>query len=127
MKFKSQLDAEIQEELKLIGELKVGSDEQKAAIDGATKLMDRAIEIKKLEVEIEQKEIDRENEMFYKDEELKSNKKERRARNLATAANIVIPVIVTVWGTIITLKFEESGTVTTNAGRRFIAKLFPKD
>lgn len=126
MKFKSQLSTEIKDELETLGKLQVGSDEHRSAVDSVTKLMDRAIELKKLEAEIEKSEIDRENDCYYKDQELKSNKKGRIVKEAIDIANIVVPTVLAVWGTLVTLKFEETGTVTTSAGRSFISKLFLK-
>ena len=126
MKFKSQLSTEIKDELETLGKLKVGSDEYRTAVDSVTKLMDRAIELEKLEAEIEKCEVDRENDCYYKDQELKSNKKGRIVRDTIEIASIVVPTVVAIWGTLVTLEFEKEGTVTTFAGRSFISKLFLK-
>ena len=53
-------------------------------------------------------------------------KKDRKWKNGISVAGIVVPIVVTVWGTLKTLKFEETGTVTTNAGRSFMNRLFKK-
>ena len=126
MKFKSQLSTEIKDELETLGKLEVGSEAHRAAVDSVTKLMDRAIELEKLEVEIEKCEVDRENDCYYKDQELKSNKKGRMVKDAIEIAGIVIPTVVAIWGTLVTLEFEKEGTVTTFAGRSFISKLFLK-
>ena len=57
---------------------------------------------------------------------MEEEKKDRLIKNILTGAGIIIPLGVTVWGTLKTLKFEEEGTVTTLMGRGFINKLFPK-
>lgn len=126
MKFKSQLSTEIKEELETLGKLEVGSATHRSAVDSVTKLMDRAIELKKLEAEIEKCEIERENDCYYKDRELKSNEKGRIVKDVIEVVGIVGPMALAVWGTLVTLKFEETGTVTTSAGRSFISKLFLK-
>lgn len=126
MKFKSQLSTEIKDELENLGTLKVGSEEHRSAVDSVAKLMDRAIELEKLEVEIEKCELDRANDCYYKDQELKSNKKGRIVKDAIDVASIVVPTALAIWGTLVTLKFEETGTVTTSAGRSFISKLFLK-
>ena len=126
MKFRSQLVTEIKNELETLGRLEVGSDEHKNAVDSAVKLMDRAIEIDKLDAEIERNEIDRENELFYKNEELKSNKKDRIVKDIINVAGICLSTGLAIWGTYVTLNFEKEGTVTTIAGRNFMSKLFPK-
>ena len=53
-------------------------------------------------------------------------KKDRLVKNIITAAGIVLPLVITVWGTKVSLKFEEEGTFTTIMGRGFINKLLPK-
>lgn len=124
---KTELKTEILDEIKELKSMKVGSDEHKAAVDSVTKLMDRAIELEKLEVETENRDIDRANDNYYKEQEMKANKKDRIVKDIINVASIVIPTTLTIWGTFVTLKFEETGTVTTTAGRNFISKLFPKD
>ena len=122
MKFKTQLVTEINEELETIGKMEVGSDEHKGAVDSVAKLMDRAIELEKLEVEREKCG----DENYYKDAQLASDKKDRIVKDIINAASIIVPTTLAVWGTFVTLKFEETGTVTTTAGRNFFSKLFPK-
>lgn len=123
---KTELKTEILDEIKELKSMQVGSDEHKAAVDSVTKLMDRAIELEKLEVETESRDIDRVNDNYYKEQEMKANKKDRIVKDIINVASIVIPTTLAVWGTFVTLKFEETGTVTTTAGRNFISKLFPK-
>ena len=53
-------------------------------------------------------------------------KRDRRIKNGITIAGIVIPSLITIWGTIKSLNFEKEGTVTTIMGRGFINKLLPK-
>ena len=53
-------------------------------------------------------------------------KRDRRIKNGITIAGIVIPSVITIWGTIKSLNFEKEGTVTTIMGRGFINKLLPK-
>lgn len=122
MRLKTDLVTEIKEELKTLGKMEVGSDKHKGAVDSVTKLMDRAIEMEKLEVEREKCS----NENYYKDEQLASDKKDRIVKDIINVASIVVPTTLAVWGTFVTLKFEETGTVTTTAGRNFFSKLFPK-
>ena len=56
--------------------------------------------------------------------EIKQNRADKAVGHTLTAVGIIIPSILTVWGTLKSLKFEETGTVTTMAGRSFIQKLF---
>ena len=126
MKIETMLYEEIRSELEEVKKLEVGSEQYKVAVDGLTKLVDRAIEIDKFNTDYEDKVEARELEKELKLKELEDENKDRLLRNGISIAGILIPVGVTVWGTLKTLKFEETGTVTTIMGRGFINKLLPK-
>ena len=126
MKIETMLYEEIRSELEEVKKLEVGSEQYKVAVDGLTKLVDRAIEIDKFNTDYEDKVEARELEKELKLKELEDENKDRLLRNGISIAAIVIPVGVTIWGTLKTLKFEETGTVTTIMGRGFINKLLPK-
>lgn len=98
------LKEEIATEFAKLREMEVGSESYQAAVDGLTKLVDREIE------------IDRSYE----------EKRDRFIKNCMTAAGIIVPVVVTVWGTCKSFEFEKEGTITTIMGRGFINKLLPK-
>ena len=73
----------------------------------------------------------REKEQFEAEQKLKlkqmeEDKKDRLIKNCMTAAGIVIPSVLTIWGTLKSLEFEKTGTVTTIMGRGFINKLLPR-
>ncbi len=114
-----------------------GTDEHRAVLDEVAKLTDRAIEMRKIEVDCENKTAVIESEQAMKQQQLdneqavnqqkmKDENVDRIVRNIISAAGIVLPLIVTIWGTKVSLKFEETGTVTTQMGRGFIQRLFPK-
>ena len=109
-----------------LNETDLGSDERKAALDELTKLMDRAIEIKKVDVESKNKVATLESEQLMRTQQMKDEKKDRLVKNLISVAGIVLPIGLTIWGTKVSLKFEEEGTITTIMGRGFINKLLPK-
>lgn len=115
MNIDTLLRDEIQEEFEDLRSAKPGSEEYKTTVDGLTKLMDRAIEIEKIDADVQAKAETREDE-----------KKDRLIKNCLTAAGIIIPSLITIWGTVKSLKFEQEGTVTTIMGRGFINKLLPK-
>lgn len=123
------LKQEIEDEFDGLGHIELGSNEYKTTVDGLTKLVDRAIELEKLNIEDEkrleaQKDKEFENELKIK--QMESERKDQKAKNYIAVAGIVVPVVVTVWGTLKSFKFEETGTVTTIMGRGFINKLLPK-
>ena len=138
------LEDEISAEFNTLKDMELGSEPYKTAVDQLTKLMDRSISLEKLDNESDDKVKDRESDMNYKTEQLANDKeyrdsditlrkeqmdndkRDRLIVNIITAAGIIIPSFITVWGTYKTLKFEEQGTVTTIMGRGFINKLLPK-
>ena len=109
------LHVEIADEFDALAQMKKGADDYKATVEGVSKLMDKAIEIEKLEAD-----------RIEKEEARAEERKDRKIRNILTAAGIVIPAALTIWGTKASFKFEETGTVTTIMGRGFIQKLLPK-
>ena len=144
----TKLELEISEDLDGLSDLELGSEEYKVAVEGLAKLMDRAIDLKKIdadmskeseridaeldELEVKKKELDIKEEQFklemeLKEKQLESDKKDQLIRNGIAIAGIVLPIAVTIWGTLKSLKFEETGTVTTIMGRGFIGKLLPKN
>ena len=126
---KDLLEKEIERELNELDSIAVGSDEYKSTVEGVSKLIDRRNEMDKFDLEekkhylserIETNKISREKTLNA------HNEKNQLIQNLITVGGILIPVFVTVWGTYKTLKFEETGTVTTIMGRGFINKLLPR-
>ncbi len=115
-KIENLLETEIQDEFEKLSEIKeVGSDQHIKAVEGVAKLLDRAIELDKLDYERKEKKL-----------QMEEDKKDRLIKNCLTAAGIVIPSVITIWGTLKSLRFEQEGTVTTIIGRGFINKLLPK-
>ena len=121
-----QLYEVIKDDFEKLKENDLGSDERKAALDEVTKLMDRAIEIKKADIDCENKAATLESEQLMRKQQIEDEKKDRLVKNLISVAGIVLPIGLTIWGTMVSLKFEEEGTVTTIMGRGFINKLLPK-
>lgn len=117
MNIKTSLEAEIQAELEsLRGLEEMDPDAYKTTVEGLTKLLDRNIEMEKVEVD-----------KNHKEQTMKAEKRDRIVKNSLTALGLVATTAVTIWGTLATFKFEESGTVTTIVGRGFINKLLPKN
>ena len=122
MKIKETLYKEIEDELQALNEIEVGTDEYKSSVDGLTKLLDRAIEIEKHEAEMKEREAER----IAKNIQVAEEQKDRVVKNYIAAGGVVLPLLVTIWGTLKSFKFEKDGTVTTIMGRGFINKLLPK-
>ena len=126
MKVETMLHDEIRNEFEELKKFEVGSDGYRAAVDGISKLLDRAIEYDKLDAECNERSLNRGFEEDYKLQLAEDEKRDRRIKNGITIAGIVIPSLITIWGTIKSLNFEKEGTVTTIMGRGFINKLLPK-
>lgn len=126
MDYMALLDDVIVNELKNLKDTKGETDEYKATVECVTKLMDRSIEIKKLTFDQTNKlsrQVIDDKAKVKQDEE---DRKDRLIKNCISVAGIVIPALITIWGTLKSLKFEQDGTVTSMAGRAFISRLFPK-
>ena len=101
-------------------------EERRAIVDELTKLMDRAIEMEKVNNDCNDKTEIRENDKVLKEKQFEDEKKDRWVRNAIGAAGVVLPILVTIWGTKVSLEFEKEGTFTTIMGRGFIQKLLPR-
>lgn len=123
---KALLKKELQDEIVTLEDMDMGSNEQKIAIDGVAKLAEKFIEMEKLENDKLEKAENREIDIEMKLKQMAEDRKERIVKNAVTVGTTVVGAALTVWGTLKTLKFEETGTVTTSAGREFIKKLFSK-
>lgn len=117
---------EMETEFEKLRDKEPGSDEHKAIVDELVKLMDRAIEMEKVNNDCLDKTEVRENEQELKKQQFEDEKRDRLIKNIISVAGIALPLIVTIWGTKVSLKFEEEGTFTTIMGRGFINKLLPK-
>ena len=126
MNIEKLLDEEIQSEFECLKDMEMGSDAYKTGVEGLSKLMDRSIELKKIEMECSDSRENKELENAMKEQQFEAEQKDRKTRNLITIAGIVVPTMVTIWGTLKTFKFEETGTVTSPLGRGFINKILPK-
>ena len=120
------LESKIAAEFEKLKELEPGSEEHKERFRELTELTKLAIEIDKVEIDGADKAATRESEQLMKQQQMNDEKKDRVVKNLLSAAGIVLPILVTIWGTKVSLKFEEEGTFTTIMGRGFINKLLPK-
>ena len=126
MNLQKQLEEELVCEFTSLENVELGTSEHTAAVNDVTKLADRLIEIKKIELEQEERREARANEKERFEKQLKEDRIDRIVKNGLTGLGIVTSVGLTVWGTIKSIKFEETGTITTIMGRGFINKLLPK-
>lgn len=115
MSMTAKLNNEIDRRFDKLSELDASSEEYSAAINSVTKLMDRAIEIEKLD------RTDAQNE-----KQLKEERKSRVVKNCIDVGSVILPLTLTAWGMLVSLKFEENGTITTTIGRKTLDRLFKK-
>ena len=109
------LEEDLQSEMQKLRTAPYDHKDYKNVSDTVGMLWDKKIELEKAK-----------NEQLYREQQFKADNKDRLIKNVLTAAGIVLPLVVTIWGTRVSLKFEEEGTFTTIMGRGFINKLLPK-
>ena len=115
MSMKTLLHEEIENEFDKLSKLEPDTKEHAAVVDSIAKLMDRAIEMEKLE-----------ETAIHNEKQLYDEKVSRLVKNLIDVGAIVLPLAVTVWGAAVSFKFEETGTITTSIGRKFMDKLIKR-
>lgn len=117
------LDEEIQSGLESMGDVNgINLKEYGDAVTNVTKLMDRQIEMKKLVIEETKLEYEKEIES----KKVKSENIDRWVKNGLGAIGTIGGIVLTIWGTKKTFQFEETGSITSSAGRKFIDRLFKK-
>ena len=112
MSMVTKLNVEIEEKFDELAKLDPTTKEYSDAVDSVTKLMDRAIEIEKLESSETQNE-----------KQMEEDRKSRLVKNCIDVGSVVLPLAVTIWGAKASFKFEETGTITTSVGRKFMDKI----
>lgn len=123
---KTLLENEIERLLKELSYENVTTDEYKTTVDELVKLIDRSNEARKIQNEYEEKVRCRERDYELKLKQLNDEKKSRVIDHSINIASVLVTSLITIWGTKVSLKFEETGSITTIMGRGFINKLLPK-
>lgn len=126
MQIKEVLSEEILEQLNTLKGVEMGSEMYKVSVEGIAKLIDKSNDIKKIEQEAEEAMESRKIDTELRLKQMKDENKDRLIKNGIAIGGIVLPLLVTIWGTKVSFKFEEKGTITTAMGRGFINKLLPK-
>lgn len=117
---------EINAEFEDLSKMALGTEEYKVTVDGLTKLIDRAIDMKKFDTEYAERIENQKMDNSLKQKQMDEERKDRLIKNGISIAGIVIPSLITIWGTVKSMEFEKEGTITTIIGRGFINKLLPK-
>lgn len=132
MDVETKLREEIESSIDELNKKKLGSDDYTKSVDSIVKLTDRMIELKKVENELELKkgensvkweQMNAENDL--KTKQLIDENKDRKWKNGIGIAGIAVPVALTIWGTIRTMKFENEN-VPNGMGKLFMNRLLPK-
>ena len=126
MNIKTLLREEIQNEIEQLKHMQAGTDEYKKTVDGIATLTKQLNELENSEFEREDKDANARFDADLKIKQMKVDRRDRWVRYSIDVAGIVLPILVTIWGTKASFKFEEEGTITTTMGRGFINRLFPK-
>lgn len=115
------LEDEIQDELKELSSIEVGSDKYKVAVEGITKLYEKQIEVKKFNADQEQKQKAQE----ATERQIELDEKDRKIKNKLTGASIGVPALVTISGTALMLWYEvgRDGLISSLAGKGIIQRL----
>ena len=103
-----------------------GSKEYNLAVESIAKLIDKSNDIEKFYFESGEKVDGREFDESFKKTQAEKEDRDRKIRNGIAIAGIAVPSIITIWGTLKSFKFEQTGTITTIMGRGFVNKLLPK-
>lgn len=121
----AKLTAQLNDMERLEYESKEKTEARKAENELKRKELDEKSESYKVENNLKQRELTEKCETYKAENELKQkeldeSKMDHIVKNVMTAVNIGVGFGLTVWATKASLKFEETGTFTTSAGRKFI-------
>ena len=118
MSVKAMLEKEIETGFEKLKELEAGTNEYENTVNSIGKLIDKYNDIDRTENDYLEKSA--------KLDQMKEEKIDHIIKNGLSLFGTVAGIALTIWGTNKTLRFEETGTITTSAGRAFIKNLFSK-
>lgn len=124
MSLKTWLGVAIEDGFNKLDDMEVGSDEYKVTVEQLTKMSDRVIEIEKFESEEENQKSTREIDKDLRLKQMRQEQIDRYIKHGLTAISVIGGIALTIWGAKASWRFEETGTVTSTAGRKFIGNLF---
>ena len=123
MSIRNHLVSEIEDELKELEKIQVGSEQHKNAVDSVTRLVDRVIEFDKQAYESEVKDQTIENDRNFKEEQLKIDKRDKIIKNLITIGGSILTGAALVTATVFSAWFEKDDNWTNEGGRNAIREL----
>jgi hypothetical protein len=141
MSIDAKLNEEIERELDAIYEMEVGSEKHSHSVDNLTKVLDRVIKMQSLDAdernktaereaaerarieEMRARDAEREAEGKRKDAEQESEKIDRLIGHGITVGLGLLGMGLTLYGFNKSMKYEEIGTITTQAGKFMLNKI----
>lgn len=122
MSLKTLLGIATEDGFNELDKMEVGSDQYISTAKVLNEMSDRIIAIDKHESEVENQRIDEKLRL----KQMRQEQIDRYVKHGLTAVSVLGGLALTVWGAKASWKFEETGTVTSTAGRKFINNLFFK-
>lgn len=122
MSLRTLLEIATEDGFDKLANMEAGSDEYVKTTKALNDMADRLIEIDKNDSEETNREID--NNLRAK--QMKQEQIDRYIKHGLTAVSVIGGFALTIWGAKAAWKFEETGTITSTAGRKFINYLFFK-
>ena len=121
MALKTLLDDAVETGFNKLDKMDVGSDKYISTAKVLNEMSDRIIKIDEQKAEEENRKIDEKLRL----KQMKQEQIDRYVKHGLTAVSVVGGLALTVWGALASWKFEETGTVTSLAGRKFVNNLLP--
>lgn len=116
MSIKSQLSDEIKDQLNEVHKVSIDTDGGRIAINNVSTLIDKFNDIERLE--IEQRKIENENFRICSEIE------DRKIKNKIAICTAGLGASITIVMSLLAYIYEERGTITSKAGKRFIDRGF---
>ena len=120
MSLKTLLGIATEDGFNKLDKMEVGSEQYISTAKVLNDMSDRIIKIEEHETEVENQKIDEKLRL----KQMKQEQIDRYVKHGLTAVSVLGGLIITVWGAKASWRFEETGTVTSTAGRKFINNLF---
>lgn len=102
-----------------IGRCKEGSEEYEKQVRATTMLIDRYNEMEKIELEKQKVEVELEK-LEIEEKKNKDEKTDKVVKNILTGGGLLITAL----GTVAMFIFEEKGSITSQAGRKILDRVF---
>ena len=122
MSLRTWLELATEDGFNKLDKMEAGSDKYVNTAKALNEMSDRIIAIDKQKAEEENQKIDEKLRL----KQMKQEQIDRYVKHGLTAVSVLGGLALTVWGAKASWRFEETGTVTSTAGRKFINNLFFK-